>query len=66
MAQGQHAAKPKLQPNFEYQDLAKQMSELRALRELVRNAETKWRLGRSTPQVGVQCFLKEKGKRLEI
>ena len=64
MGQGQQAAK--LHSNFRYQDLAKQMSELRTLRELVRNVETKWRLGRSTTQIAVQCSLKDEGKRIEI
>lgn len=63
MGQGQQAAK--LHSNFEYQDLAKQMSELRALRELVRSAETKWQLGSSATQVAVQCS-KDEGKRIRI
>jgi hypothetical protein len=42
MGQGQQTAKR--HSKFEYQELAEQMSELRALRELVRNAETKWLL----------------------
>jgi hypothetical protein len=61
MGQGQHTAKRR--SKIEDQDLAEQMFELRKLRELVRNTETKWRLGRSTSQVDGPVFIQ--GPRLE-
>jgi hypothetical protein len=62
MDQGQHTAKR--HSIIEDQDLAERMFELRKLRELVRNAETKRRLGRSTTQL--RGCLRRHGSNSEI
>jgi hypothetical protein len=59
MGQGKHTAKR--YSKIEDQDLAERMFELRKLRELVRNAETKSRVGRSTTQLASQCSFNDQG-----